>query len=417
MKEGLTRLYGKSLRMVIVSVSVTFVYIALVALLNWSWIASISNFAEEKLVLDQSVDPWVKYPRAEIEKAKENVLVGRGEFAYTEPRWKEGYGTKYGQASMTAIASGFEQLNSHQHRREIAFLTLLRGYSWEPGPLWGSMLSLLLFNVMFDLIVVVSVMAGLSRLAEAAGAWATVLYSLAIVGITAVAYTAFLVPTSYLFEGYDASYWLLLLGLPFAALLVAASITGIVQLLIRVVALDFSNDDAPTLTIVMFVLLSWLIVVPIVREVAHLGWPRFEYPTGAAAIPYALASCSVAPGLLTIVFLALAFGIRIAGGLITAPLIGYLGFVLDTPRMVGFSMLVLPLDFGGQRGIGHGPHRGRALHPCVIAAGGDIQDAAHHSNGVTGPVLAHELEPFGGITSVSRANQAAAFERISRSNL
>src|SRR5437763_198235 len=31
-------------------------------------------------------------------------------------------------------------------------------------------------------------------------------------------------------------------------------------------------------------------------------------------------------------------------------------------------------------------------------AGGDIQDAAHHCNGVTGPVLAHELEPFGGIT-------------------
>ena len=54
--------------------------------------------------------------------------------------------------------------------------------------------------------------------------------------------------------------------------------------------------------------------------------------------------------------------------------------------------------------------------PCVIAAGGDIQDAAHHSNGVTGPVLAHELEPFGGITSVSRANQAAAFERMSRSD-
>ena len=84
---------------------------------------------------------------------------------------------------------------------------------------------------------------------------------------------------------------------------------------------------------------------------------------------------------------------------------------------VPFEANVCRMDFGDQRGIGHGPHRGRTLHPCVIAAGGDIQDAAHHSNGVTGPVLAHELEPFGGITSVSRANQAAAFERMSRSNL
>ena len=74
-------------------------------------------------------------------------------------------------------------------------------------------------------------------------------------------------------------------------------------------------------------------------------------------------------------------------------------------------------DCHDQRGVDHGTLRGRPLRPRVIAAGGDAQDAAHHGNGVTGPVLAHEWEPFGGITSVSRANQAAAFERISRSNL
>src|SRR5262245_32220037 len=34
-----------------------------------------------------------------------------------------------------------------------------------------------------------------------------------------------------------------------------------------------------------------------------------------------------------------------------------------------------------------------------------------------GPVLAHELEPLDGIVFVSRANQAAAFDRISRSSL
>ena len=35
--------------------------------------------------------------------------------------------------------------------------------------------------------------------------------------------------------------------------------------------------------------------------------------------------------------------------------------------------------------------------------------------GKFGLVRAHESEPFDGITSVSRANQAAAFERMSRS--
>ena len=68
-------------------------------------------------------------------------------------------------------------------------------------------------------------------------------------------------------------------------------------------------------------------------------------------------------------------------------------------------------DCHDQRGVHHGTFRGRPLRPRVMAAGGDAQDAVHHGNGVTGPVLAHEWEPFGGITSVSRA-QAAAFERI-----
>jgi len=74
-----------------------------------------------------------------------------------------------------------------------------------------------------------------------------------------------------------------------------------------------------------------------------------------------------------------------------------------------FRGYVRRADFRDQRIIHHGTLRGRPLDPRVIAAGGDTQDAAHHGDGVTGPVLAHELEPFGGITSVSRANQAAAF--------
>ena len=96
--------------------------------------------------------------------------------------------------------------------------------------------------------------------------------------------------------------------------------------------------------------------------------------------------------------------------------LGQRGFSKDH-RPEAFRRGVRRADFRGQRGVHQGARRSRPLHPRVIAAGGDAQDAAHHGDGVTGPVLAHELEPFGGITSVSRANQAAAFERISRSNL
>jgi hypothetical protein len=49
----------------------------------------------------------------------------------------------------------------------------------------------------------------------------------------------------------------------------------------------------------------------------------------------------------------------------------------------------------------------------MIAAGGDTQHAAHRGDWIVGLVIAHEPEPFGGIAFVSRANQAAAFERIS----
>ena len=51
----------------------------------------------------------------------------------------------------------------------------------------------------------------------------------------------------------------------------------------------------------------------------------------------------------------------------------------------------------------------------VVAAGGDTQQLAHGDDRVARLVIAHESEPFAGIAFVSRANQAAAFERISRS--
>src|ERR1700758_5752512 len=61
------------------------------------------------------------------------------------------------------------------------------------------------------------------------------------------------------------------------------------------------------------------------------------------------------------------------------------------------------------------PPRWPPLHPRIVAAGGDTQQLAHGDDRVTRLVIAHEPEPFAGIAFVSRANQAAAFERISRS--
>ncbi len=58
----------------------------------------------------------------------------------------------------------------------------------------------------------------------------------------------------------------------------------------------------------------------------------------------------------------------------------------------------------------------RTLPPRVVPAGGDLQHAAHRGDRVPGLVRSHEPEDFGGIASVSRANQAAAFARIARSS-
>src|SRR6185437_15150416 len=57
------------------------------------------------------------------------------------------------------------------------------------------------------------------------------------------------------------------------------------------------------------------------------------------------------------------------------------------------------------------------LHPRIVATGGDTQQPTHAGNRIVRLVIAHELEPLCGIVFVSRANQAAAFDRISRSSL
>ena len=59
--------------------------------------------------------------------------------------------------------------------------------------------------------------------------------------------------------------------------------------------------------------------------------------------------------------------------------------------------------------------RRRTLAPRMVAAGRDHQNAAHGRDGEIGLVRLHESERLRGIASVSRANQAAAFFKISRS--
>src|SRR2546422_1048503 len=70
----------------------------------------------------------------------------------------------------------------------------------------------------------------------------------------------------------------------------------------------------------------------------------------------------------------------------------------------------------GELDIGARARRHRSLPPRVVPAGGDTQDPAHGGNTVDGLVGGHELESLDGLEVVSRANQAAAFDRIARSS-
>lgn len=55
------------------------------------------------------------------------------------------------------------------------------------------------------------------------------------------------------------------------------------------------------------------------------------------------------------------------------------------------------------------------LRQAIIAGRRDLQDASHRANGIHGLAHAHEPENPVGVALLSRANQAAAFARISRS--
>ena len=65
--------------------------------------------------------------------------------------------------------------------------------------------------------------------------------------------------------------------------------------------------------------------------------------------------------------------------------------------------------------VDDGVSRGRTVQPSVVASGGYAEHAGHGDNVDAGLVRTHEPEEPDGIVPVSRTNQTAAFERMSRS--
>ena len=73
------------------------------------------------------------------------------------------------------------------------------------------------------------------------------------------------------------------------------------------------------------------------------------------------------------------------------------------------------MDEGRQPDIRHGPRRQGPLQPGIESAGGDAQQPAHHPNRKGGLIRFHEPEDRFVFGAVSCANQAAAFDKMSRS--
>ena len=92
-------------------------------------------------------------------------------------------------------------------------------------------------------------------------------------------------------------------------------------------------------------------------------------------------------------------------------------FGMDAGRPIGLAGAgVDRADLLGEGRVGLGPNRARAGLPRVVPAGRDAQHLAHGGDAVGGLVGLHALESVLGIEPVSRANQAAAFFKMSRSS-
>ncbi len=85
-----------------------------------------------------------------------------------------------------------------------------------------------------------------------------------------------------------------------------------------------------------------------------------------------------------------------------------------TVRPVAF--LVALLDFLQQLCVRLRSGRRGSLEPRIVSAGRDSQHSTLRGNRIFGLMSLHELEPPDGIEPVSRANQAVAFAKISRSS-
>ena len=234
----------------------------------------------------------------------------------------------------------FSALQQRQDAEELAFLTLLQGFSWNPGPRWFLIAGLLGFNVVFDLVVVVIVRDLLGMLSSAQNICKCAVVWISIAGITVISYTVFLIPSAYFVRGYGASFFLLLIALPLtASLAISCSIRGIMALWELVVNRSWPEH---LFLILFWGVVAWAFFTETIKEISALGMPVIGYPTGKGVLPYVLASCAVAPGLLSLAATAAAAGARVIGPVVIVPLEWYLKSVIETSSMVGITLLTVP---------------------------------------------------------------------------
>lgn len=74
-------------------------------------------------------------------------------------------------------------------------------------------------------------------------------------------------------------------------------------------------------------------------------------------------------------------------------------------------------DLRHEQRASHRSRRWRSIQPRVVTTVGDFEYAAQSRYREHGPVIPHDPEEPSGIVPVSLANQAAAFDKMSRSSL
>jgi len=176
------------------------------------------------------------------------------------------------------------------------------------------------------------------------------LFYFIIIVVTVLLYIVYLIPTLYLCEGHGDSYWLLLFSLPFSTIFVVATPFMLVAMLVGIfhgVESIIQDGNISIILLSLFggffiIIVFFFFCVPVFQKVSSLGPPPLGYPLGGA-IPYALAFCCVAPGLVAITGLTLALMVRIAGGVVTVPLLGFCRFVYKSPVRAGYLVSIPPI--------------------------------------------------------------------------